>query len=183
MPPPESVEQRAAEAPARNISIGAVGAAGISSAIPLTLTAVRDLALDYEVSETSGQGGGEASRVITLSAGDEVVFNLRPTPDGRYLHAIDTRSPRARGPARDVVGRSTFGEAPAAQVMYCASQAVDGHAGFACSNGQNGRFWRVYTLPDGYDGTIDPFEAIDPDMAIDAKLVEMRWIAPRAGTP
>ncbi len=107
---------------------------------------------------------------------------MLPTADGRFVHAVTTRSPQARGPAGEVVGQSTFGQAPAVQVMFCLSEIVDGGPGFSCSDAQDGRFWRVYALPPLYDGPSDPFESIDPDNAVDSKLVEMRWMAPRVET-
>jgi hypothetical protein len=172
----------AAEAVEPNFTIGADGAAGITQALPLTLEAVGGAALGYVAAEATAQIEGESYPMITLSSGGAVVFNVLPTSDHRSIHAITTRSAVARGPSGEVVGESTFGQAPAVQVMFCAAESVDGGPGFSCSDVQDGYFWRVYALPPGYDGPSDPFESIDPDMAIEAKLAEMRWIAPRVET-
>jgi hypothetical protein len=168
------------EAPNYNASIGPGGAAGISNPLPMSVEAVRAVATSYIVAEVDDQVEGEAFKAITLSAGDEEVFRIFPTADRNRIHSIVTRSSQARGPAEDIVGVATFALAPAEQVSFCNAELVDGSAGFACSTGQAGNFWRVYRVPEGYDGPSDPFDAIDPDVLHDSTLVEMRWIAPRA---
>ncbi len=169
------------EAPVLNTSIGPGGAAGISAALPLTLEAMRTAAPNFIVAKATGQIEGQSFRMITLSSGDEVVFDVLPTADGAHIHSITTQSLQARGPAEDIVGVSKFGAAPASENMFCLSEFVDGGAGFACSTAADGVFWRVYKLPAGYDGPSEPFEGIDPDFALEATLAEMRWIAPRVG--
>jgi hypothetical protein len=168
------------EAPSAPTSIGADGAAGIASALPMTLEAVRAAAPHFIVAEEQDQIEGEPFTAITLSAGDEEVFRVYPTADGQRIHSITTRSSQARGPTEDIVGQTLFGVAPPDQVAFCRSEFVDGAAGFACSTAEDGRFWRVYSLPENYDGPSEPFDAIDPDVLHDATLAEMRWIAPRA---
>ncbi len=69
--------------------------------------------------------------------------------------------------------------APPEQGPFFTADDVDGAPGFACATAADATFWRVYRLPDGYDGPSDPFDAIDPDVLHDATLAEMRWIAPR----
>lgn len=167
------------EAPNYNADIGPNGAAGITTALPLTVEALTAAAPGYAVAEAQDQIEGQPFRKITLSAGDEVVFNVLPTPDGARIHSIVTRSTQARGPVGEIVGQAKFETAPAAQSLFCAPELVDGAFGFACSDAEDGVFWRVYRLPDAYQGPHEPFEAIDPDTALDATLVEMRWIAPR----
>lgn len=167
-------------APNADMSIGPVGAAGISAALPMTLDAVRAAAPHYIIAEAQDQIEGEAFTAITLSAGDEEVFRINPTADRSRIHSIVTRSTQARGPAQEIVGETLFGVAPPEEVEFCQSEAVDGSAGFACSTEEAGVFWRVYKLPAGYDGPSDPFDSIDPDLLHDALLVEMRWVAPRA---
>ncbi len=167
------------EAPNYNADIGPNGAAGITTALPLTVEALTAAAPGYAVTEAQDQIEGQPFRKITLSAGDEVVFNVLPTPDGARIHSIVTRSTQARGPVGEIVGQAKFETAPAAQSLFCAPELVDGAFGFACSDAEDGVFWRVYRLPSAYQGPHEPFEAIDPDTALDATLVEMRWIAPR----
>lgn len=170
----------ASVAPNADTTIGPSGAAGISASLPMTLDAVRAAAPHYIAAEAQDQIEGEAFTAITLSAGDEEVFRINPTADRRRIHSIVTRSTQARGPAQEIVGTTLFGVAPPEQVEFCQSEAVDGGAGFACSTEEAGVFWRVYKLPDGYDGPSDPFDSIDPDLLHDAVLVEMRWVALRA---
>jgi len=168
------------DAPNYDSSIGPTGAAGIANPLPMTVDAVRAAAHNYIVASVEDQIEGNPFTAITLSAGDEEVFRILPTADRRNIHAIVTRSPQARGPAGDIVGVATFALAPADQVVFCNAEIVDGSAGFACSTAEDGRFWRVYKAPEGYDGPSEPFDAIDPDVLHDSTLVEMRWIAPRA---
>lgn len=167
-------------APNYNADIGPGGAAGITAALPMTIDAVRTSAPNYIVAQVQAQVEGQPYTAITLSAGDEEVFRLLPTADGRHVHAIVTRSTQARGPMQEIVGRTLFGVAPPEEVPFCLGQAVDGAPGFACSTAADGRFWRVYRLPEGYDGPYENFDEIDGDVLHDATLVEMRWIAPRA---
>jgi len=166
-------------APDVNTRIGPDGAAGISNALPMTVDAVRAAAANYVVEEKADQIEGQPFTAIALSADDEEVFRLLPTADGARVHAIVTTSPQARGPLQEIVGVTLFGTAPAEAVEFCLAQLVAGAPGFACSTAEDGRFWRVYRLPEGYDGPSDPFEAIDPDVLHDAELAEMRWFAPR----
>jgi len=168
------------EAPTYDSSIGPGGAAGITNTLPMTLDAVRAAARNYVVAEVDAQVQGEAFKAITLSAGDEEVFRILPTSDGARIHSIVTRSSQARGPTSDIVGVATFALAPADQVRFCSAELFEGAAGFACSTAEDGNFWRVYQVPEGYDGPSDPFDAIDPDVLHDSTLVEMRWVAPRA---
>lgn len=166
-------------APNYDSSIGPGGAAGIDSALAMTLDAVRAAAPNYVVAEVQDQVEGEAFTAITLSAGDEEVFRIYPTADRRHVHAIVTRSTQARGPLQEIVGSTLFGAAPAEEVPFCLAELIQGAPGFACSTAADGRFWRVYRLPAGAEA-VDAFEEIDPDLLHDATLVEMRWIAPRA---
>lgn len=168
------------DAPNYNAHIGADGAAGISSALPMTEDAVRAAAPNYIVASVQDQVEGDAFTAITLSAGDEEVFRVLPTADRTHVHSVVTTSTQARGPLDEIVGMTLFGVAPQEEVPFCQSEQVQGMAGFACSSAADGRFWRVYKLPEGYDGPSDPFDAIDPDVLHDATLTEMRWIAPRA---
>jgi len=167
------------EAPNYNADIGPNGAAGITAALPLTVAALTQAAPGYAVAEAQDEIEGQPFRKITLSAGDEVVFDVLPSPDGQRIHALVTRSTQARGPVGEIVGQAKFETAPAAQSLFCAPEMVDGEVGFACSDAEDGVFWRVYRLPATYRGAREPFQAIDPDSALDATLAEMRWIAPR----
>lgn len=166
-------------APDYNSSIGPTGAAGIHSPLPMDLAAIRAAAPNFMVSSVQDQIEGNPFTAITLSAADEEVFRVLPSPDGARIHAIVTRSSQARGPDQDIVGVATFALAPAEEVSFCISEFVDGATGFACSTDAGGSFWRVYKAPEGYDGPSEPFDAIDPDVLHDSTLVEMRWIAPR----
>ncbi len=168
------------EAPNYNADIGPNGAAGITTALPLTVEALTAAAPGYAVAEAQDQIEGQPFRKITLSAGDEVVFDVLPSPDGQRIHSLVTRSTQARGPVGEIIGEAKFEGAPAAQSLFCGPELIDGAFGFACSDAEDGVFWRVYRLPSGYQGPHEPFEAIDPDTALDATLVEMRWIAPRS---
>lgn len=170
----------AAEAPNYETQIGPDGAAGISAALPMTEDAVRAAAPNYIVASATDQVEGDPFTAITLSAGDEEVFRIYPTADRGYVHSVSTRSSQARGPMQEIVGVTLFGVAPQEEVPFCLSELVEGSAGFACSTAPDGNFWRVYRLPEGYEGPSDPFEMIDPDVLHDATLTEMRWVAPRA---
>ena len=172
-------ETSTATAPTLNVTIGPDGAAGISAALSMDIASVRAAAPLYDVAVVEDQIEGEPFTAITLSSGGQEVFRALPTADGRHIHAIVTVSALAKSPAQESVGAARFAVAPPEQVEFCASEFVEGAAGFACSTATDGRFWRVYRLPEGYDGPSDPFDAIDPDVLHDATLVEMRWIAPR----
>ncbi len=167
------------EAPNYDSSIGPNGAAGVTSMIPLTIEAVSAAAPNYAVAEAMGEIEGQPYRKITLSAGDEVVFDVLPTADGASVHALVTRSTQARGPRGEIIGQATFAEAPAAEVPFCLADFVEGAPGFSCATDASGAFWRIYRLPSDYTGATEPFAAIEPDAALRATLAEMRWIAPR----
>ncbi|MBL8545832.1 MAG: hypothetical protein JNL81_05170 [Hyphomonadaceae bacterium] len=159
-------------------TIGPDGAAGISAALPMNVAAVQGAAADYVVAEVDDQVEGEAFKAITLSTGAEEVFRVLPTADRQHIHSVVTRSAQARSPAGEVVGQSKFAVAPPEEVVFCATEQFDGGNGFACSTAADGRFWRVYRLPDGAEPAAS-FDEIEPDLLHDATLVEMRWIAPR----
>ncbi len=169
----------AEEAPAADISIGPNGAAGIMAAIPMTLEAVRAAAPLYSVAEVDDAVEGDPFKAITLSLGNEEVFRLYPSADRTELHSIATHSAQARSPEGEVIGTSLFRNAHPDGVVFCITDFDIIHEqGFSCSTGASGRFWRTYRLPDGYDGPTGPFDAIDPDVASEAMLVEMKWITP-----
>ncbi len=159
--------------------IGFDAAAGIDSALPMSIEVIQAATPNFVVAEVQDQVEGERFIAITLSAGDEEVFRLLPTADGGNIHSIVTVSTQARGPSDEIVGQTKFAEAPPEEVIFCGAELVEGMPGFACSSAADGRFWRVYRLPSEYDGPSDPFDAIDPDVLHDATLAEMRWIAPR----
>ena len=165
-------------APNYDVNIGPAGAAGITTAVAMNVEAVRAAAPNYIVAEVDNQVEGEPFKSITLSAGDEEVFRILPTADRQHAHAIVTRSTQARSPAGEIAGQSKFAVAPPEQVTFCLTEFVDGAPGFACSTAADGRFWRVYRLPEGA-ASAATFEEIEPDLLHDATLVEMRWIAPR----
>ncbi|OQW55899.1 MAG: hypothetical protein A4S17_01065 [Proteobacteria bacterium HN_bin10] len=162
----------------QSTTIGPDGAAGIGTALAMDVAAVQAAAPSYVVAEVDDQIEGEAFKAITLSAGNEEVFRINPTADRRHIHSIVTRSSQARSAAGEIVGQSKFAVAPPEQVSFCSNEIFDGSAGFACSSAQDGRFWRVYRLPEGASEA-ESFEDIEPDLLHDATLVEMRWIAPR----
>lgn len=176
----EPAEPTAISAPIANLNIGPNGAGGVSAAVPMSVEALRAAAPNFAVASVDDQVEGEAFTAITLSTGAGEIFRVNPSADRARVHSIVTVSPLARGPTQDIVGQTRFAAAPPEQVEFCASEFVEGAAGFACSTAEDGNFWRVYKLPDGYDGPSDPFDAIDPDVLHDATLAEMRWIAPRA---
>lgn len=168
------------DAPNYDATIGPGGAAGISTAVAMNIDAVRAAAPNFIVAEVDAQIEGQPYKAITLSAGDEEVFRLLPNANGANVHAIVTTSSQARGPTQDIVGQTLFGVAPPEQVPFCLAEFVEGAPGFACSTDAAGTFWRVYKLPEGYDGPAASFDEIEPDVLHDATLAEMRWIAPRA---
>jgi hypothetical protein len=145
----------------------------------MTLQSVSAAARGFDAAEAHDQIEGEPFTKITLSRGGEIVFEVLPSADKR-VHAILTRSSLARGPAGEIIGRSTFGEAPFSEVMYCRTAVMHENFSFTCSNGENGRFWRAYRLPPAYRGRREPFTAISADAALAAALVEMTWMAPRS---
>ena len=167
-----------AVAPNYDATIGPDGAAGITAPVEMDVASVRAAAPNYIVAEVDDQVDGQAFKAITLSAGDEEVFRVYPTADGRHVHSVVTRSTQAHSPVDEIVGRSKFAVAPPEQVAFCGAEFVDGAPGFACSTAEDGRFWRVYRLPDGA-GAAETFDEIEPDLLHDATLVEMRWVAPR----
>lgn len=159
-------------------SIGPAGAAGISTPLPMSVEAVRAAAAGLTATEVQDQVDGQAFTAIALSSGAEEVFRIYPTADGANIHAISTTSPNVRGPTEDIVGVTTFAVAPIEDVRFCVADMVDGAAGFACSTGEDGRFWRIYRLPEGAE-PVSSFEEIEPDLLHESTLAEMRWIAPR----
>jgi hypothetical protein len=144
----------------------------------MNVDSVGEAARGYDLAEVQDRVDGERFTKITLSRNNEVVFEILPTPD-RRIHAIVTKSAQARGPAGEIVGRSSFGEAPFAEVMYCRTAQMHEDFSFTCSNAQDGRFWRAYRLDRAYRGRVEPFTAISPDAAVAAILVQMMWVAPR----
>lgn len=165
-------------APNANTSIGPNGAAGINNALPMSVAAVRAAAPEFIVAEVADQVDGQPFTAIALSAGDEEVFRIFPTADGSHVHSITTVSSQARGPTSDIVGVTLFAVAPVEEVGFCATEFVEGQPGFACSTGADGRFWRVYRLPEGA-APAATFAEIEPDLLHESTLAEMRWIAPR----
>jgi len=180
--PQQSDEKQTASATASHNasrpSIGPAGAAGISTPLPMSVEAVRAAAAGLTATEVQDQVEGQPFTAIALSSGAEEVFRIYPTADGANIHAISTKSPNVRGPTEDIVGVTTFAVAPIDDVRFCVADLVDGEAGFACSTAEDGRFWRIYRLPDGAEPAAS-FEEIEPDLLHEATLAEMRWIAPR----
>ncbi|MDX2237736.1 MAG: hypothetical protein NW203_09240 [Hyphomonadaceae bacterium] len=174
-PAPEAAPQ--AETPTLNLTIGPGGAAGITSAIAMTTAAVSAAAPGFVVAEAQDQIEGDTFTKITLSADGAVVFDVLPNAERTAVHSIETASPRAIGPAGERIG-ALFGDAPAAEVLFCVTPEQHAAYDFACSTAADGRFWRGYDLPDSYVGPRAPFEDIDADAAVRATLVEMRWVAP-----
>ncbi|MGE3251773.1 MAG: hypothetical protein AB7J28_06055 [Hyphomonadaceae bacterium] len=167
------------EAPVANTSIGPDGAAGISTAIPLTVEAAQAAAPHFIVAASEGMVEGDQFPIVTLSLADEIVFTLMPAPGHERIGAIVTRSSQARGPANEVIGQSTFGQAQAAGVLFCREAQPWEVFTFTCAANENANFWRAYTMPESYQGDRMPFTAIDPDAVLTAVLTEMSWIAPR----
>ncbi len=144
----------------------------------MSVEAVRAAAAGLTPSEVQDQVDGQPFTAIALSSGNEEIFRIYPTADGANIHAISTQSPNVRGPTEDIVGVTSFAVAPIEEVRFCVADMVDGQAGFACSTAEDGRFWRIYRLPEGAEPAAT-FEEIEPDLLHDATLAEMRWIAPR----
>ena len=167
--------------PAANLTINKDQAAGISTAVPMTEAAVTTAAPGFYVAAHEERIGGNLLHTFTLSTDDGDMFRLYPTLDGARLNVIVALSPQVHGPTDETVTVATYYRAPRAEVAYCEARAIGEAAGFACSSDAHGRLWRVYKLPNSYDGPSSPFDAIDPDAATDATLVEWRWIAPGAG--
>lgn len=159
-------------------TIGPNGAGGISTAVAMNVEAVRAAAPTFLVAEVDDELEGQPFKAITLSSGSEEVFRVFPTADSAHIHSIVTRSTQVRSDAGEVVGVAKFAVAPPEQVRFCATEQVDGGSGFACSTAEDGRFWRVYQLPEGAEPAAS-FDEIEPDLLHDATLVEMRWVAPR----
>lgn len=168
---PEEAAAPPEAAPVANTAMGEGGAAGIGAALPMNVEAVTAAAPLFTVAPG-------ADNTITLSLNTEVVFTLLPTADGAHLRSIVSRSPLAQGSMGETIGRAKLSQIPAAQQSYCATEQVDGKPGVACSTDAGGRFWRVFVLPDFYDGPTSPVEMIDPDYLLDSTMVEMRWMAP-----
>ncbi len=161
-----------------NTLIGPQGAGGVTAALPMNLAAISAAAPLFTAAEVDDHIEGDPFTAITLSSGSEEVFRVSPTADRAHVHSIVTRSAQARGPAGEVIGQTRFAAAPPEQVVFCATEFFDAQPGFACSTAADGRFWRVYRLPEGANAA-PTFDEIEPDLLHDALLVEMRWIAPR----
>jgi hypothetical protein len=175
---PQPASAPAPRPPEAVAAIGPGGAAGVSTSLQMSVDSIASAARGYDVAEVQDQIEGDPFTKIALSRDREVVFEILPTPD-RRIHAIVTKSAQARGPAGEIVGRSSFGEAPFAEVMYCRTAQMHEDFSFTCSNAQDGRFWRAYRLDRAYRGRVEPFKAISPDAAVAAILVQMMWVAPR----
>lgn len=160
------------------IHIGPDGAGGINNAVPMNLAAIRAVAPAFTANEVADQVEGQPFTAIALSKDGEEVFRLYPTADGGHVHAISTKSGQVRGPTSDIVGVTLFAVAPVEEVSFCLTEFVEGQPGFACSTAADGRFWRIYRLPEGA-APAGTFEEIEPDLLHEATLAEMRWIAPR----
>jgi hypothetical protein len=164
-----------------NLTISKDEAAGISAPMPMTEAAVTAAAPGFYVAARRVRAGANILETFVLSTDAGDMFRLYPSADGQRLDAIAAISPQVRLPTDEHVSVSTYYQAPRAEVAYCEARTIDNSAaGFACSSDANGRLWRVYKLSANYDGPSAPFDAIDPDAATDATLVEMRWIAPGA---
>ena len=146
-----------------------------------TYDAIVAAAPGFYVTEHQERAGGNILRVYMLATDDGDMFRLYPTADGTRLDAIAAFSPQVRGPTDETVRVSTYYQAAHADVAYCTTRTIGESPGFACSSAANGRLWRVYKLPATYDGPSEPFDAIDPDAAINSTLVELRWKAPGPG--
>lgn len=170
----------ATQAPNYDTRIGPSGAAGITTAIPFTVEAARAAAPNYIVADGEGMIEGDSFPIITLSAGDEIVFTLMPAAGATRVQTIETISSQARSPQNEIVGTSHFADAPAAEVMYCTTDVLlVRDNGFTCSTAQNGRFWRTYRFAPGYEGPREPFTSIPADAATAATLIRLAWMAPR----
>ncbi len=179
-PSTTSPGQTTTATPTANLTITKEEAAGISIAVPMTQEAVEAAAPGFYVAAHRVRAGANILQTFTLSTDAGDMFRLYPAADGQRLDAIAAISPEVRLPTDEHVTVSTYFQAPHAEIAYCEARMIDNAAGFACSSDANGRLWRVYKLAASYDGPSAPFDAIDPDAATDATLVEMRWIAPGA---
>lgn len=164
-----------------NLTISADGAAGINAPIAMTEAAVTAATPGFYVAQHDERAAGVLLHTFTLSTDDGDMFRLYPTNDGRRLAEVAAISNSVKIPTDESIGVSTYYQAPHAEIAYCESRLINEAAGFACSASAHGALWRLYKLPNGYDGPSDPFDAIDPDAATDATLVEMRWRPPVAG--
>lgn len=178
---PTGQSTTSATTPPANLSISADGAAGINAPIAMTEAAVTAAAPGFYVAQHDERVSGTLLSTFTLSTDDGDMFRLYPTSDGRRLSEVAAISNAVKAPTDETIGLSTYYQAPHAEVAYCESRMISEAAGFACSANAHGNLWRLYKLPSGYDGPSDPFDAIDPDAATDATLVEMRWRPPTAG--
>ncbi len=157
--------QPAPEAAPIDLSIGPVGAAGIT--VSQRYADVGDVAIGYAL--TRG-----ADRISLLRDGTRV-FDVFPGADGN-VGMVTTRDPRARGPVNEAIG-AAFGDAPATDSLFCRSAEEGESFSFTCAAREDGTFWRAYALPETYRGPRAPFERIEPDAALAARLVMMTWIA------
>lgn len=173
--------QTTTAAPTADLTISKDEAAGISIAVPMTEEAVTAASPGFYVAAHRVRAGANILQTFVLSTDAGDMFRLYPTADGQRLDAIAAISPEIRLPTDEHVTVSTYFQAPRAEVAYCEARMIENAAGFACSSDPHGRLWRVYRLAAAYDGPSAPFDAIDPDAATDATLVEMRWIAPGPG--
>jgi len=168
------------DAPA-HLTIGPAGAQGLTKAAPMDAAA---LAAAFPALElVAGEGGVETGRfaIIAVKSGDEIVFTVAATPDGKRVHSAATRSPLVAGPAGETVGQARFADAAGGEVRYCGDEFFDGQPAFACSTGPDGRFWRVYLklAAEPAAGAAELAET-RPAQKAESPLVEMRWIAPQS---
>jgi hypothetical protein len=158
-----------------NLTIGPNGAAGVTEALPMDMELIGAVVAPFSL---GGDTHPDGSREITLWTGDVVPeFVIHSTPDGRFIREIVASEGVVTGPYGETKGTNLF-EIPAEERAHCVSQPVDNWYGFRCSTGPDGRFWRVFVLPDGQIGPHEPFEAIRQSDLELSSITQMRWIAP-----
>jgi hypothetical protein len=166
-------------APALNVEIGPYGAAGVGIATPMSAGAIASAAPGYEIAESETISGERRFARFTLSANDEIVFNVYPAADRSAPSGIGTRSPQARSPRGETIGVTAFRDSSDIDRSSCRPAMPHERFTFSCADA-TGHFWRAYQAAAAYEGPREAFADIPSDVADAAVLAQMYWVAPSA---
>lgn len=163
------------EKEAPDLTIGPDGVGGLTSPAPLTVAHVQGAFPGYTLAPAEGALEGARYRKLAVKAGDEVLAEILPSPDGRHVGAVLALHPRVKSPQGEAPGVARLSDAPAGAVAYCQPELVAGAPARACSTDAQGRFWRLYAAPPTPPG---PPSELSAARAEDVRLIGLRWVAP-----
>lgn len=159
---------------APDVTIGPLGAAGVTASTPMTRDDIARAAPGYALEEGETASGERRFARFTLSLDGDVVFNIYPSPDRSRPTGIGTRSALARGVNGEVIGTTTFAVSTGIDEPNCRLAMLHERFTFSCPDA-NGSFWRAYQVAEAYAGPRDAFEAIAPEARQSAVLAQMYW--------